>query len=129
MLFVAFFLWVHFLIHFLIVSLSYSDLVCNPAGPFGIILPRWFIVGVSLAIVVSIFSIVSKNLSLSFQWPWLLVLSGGLGNLLERIFFGCIMDYIHISSFPVFNMADMLLTLGVVVILLRWYIENRKRSE
>jgi len=129
MLFVAFFLWFHFLIRFWIVGSTYDGVFCNPVGPFGIILPQWFIIGGGFVIVVGIFLVVWKYLNLHLEWPWLFILSGGLGNLLERIFFGCIMDYIHISSFLVFNVADVLLAIGVVVILLRWYIKNRKRSE
>jgi len=119
MLFVAFFLWLHFWARFWVVYLSYSGILCNPVGPFGIILPEWFIVGVSFVIVGGIFLMVSKNLNLSFQWPWLLILSGGLGNLSERIFFGCITDYVHFLFFPVFNVADVLLTLGAAVLLWR----------
>lgn len=129
MLFVAFFLWLHFFVRFWIVGSTYDGVFCNPVGPFGVALPQWFIIGVSVVIVASIFSIVWKYVNLHFQWPWLLILSGGLGNLLERIFFGCIMDYIHISFFPVFNVSDILLTMGTIGFIVRWNRNGKKNQE
>ncbi len=50
------------------------------------------------------------------------VLSGGITmNLIERLQYGYVVDYIHIESlpnFPVFNVADILIVVGAVVLLL-----------
>jgi len=50
------------------------------------------------------------------------VLSGGITmNLIERLQYGYVIDYIHIESlptFPVFNVADILIVVGAVVLLL-----------
>jgi len=71
-----------------------------------------------LALVGIIFFFLKKK-DFDSQWPWILLFSGGLSNFLERIFFGCVLDYISIPFFPIFNVADVLLTLGVVVLLWR----------
>ena len=41
--------------------------------------------------------------------------SGALGNLIERIQFGYVIDYINLNfiNFPVFNMFDIMICLGV----------------
>lgn len=129
MLFVAFFLWLHFLVRLFIVSLDYDKIVCNAVGPFGIFLPQWFIVSVSVLIIMGVFLMMWKDFYVYFQWPWLFILAGGLSNLLERIFFGCIMDYIHISSFSVFNVSDILLTIGTIGLIVRWNRSDKKNQE
>lgn len=53
-----------------------------------------------------------------------LVLGGALGNLLDRIFRspgvlrGHVVDFISIGSFPVFNVADSALTVGIAVLMI-----------
>jgi signal peptidase II len=42
-----------------------------------------------------------------------LVIGGGLSNLIDRVRFGFVVDYLKVGSWPVFNLADVFLTLGV----------------
>ena len=46
-----------------------------------------------------------------------LVLAGAIGNLIDRILFGAVRDFIHLDfmSFPIFNVADILLTFGAII--------------
>jgi signal peptidase II len=64
-----------------------------------------------------------------------LILSGALGNLIDRIFRGYVVDYISFTLFnkemPIFNLADILITFGIIILL---YIvvkegKNDKKSE
>lgn len=55
----------------------------------------------------------------SYQLPFLLLFAGALGNLIDRIFLGFVVDYLSFWSFPIFNFADMCISAGVV--LLFWY--------
>jgi signal peptidase II len=52
------------------------------------------------------------------QAALLLVLGGGLGNLLDRVFRGYVIDFIHVHHWPVFNVADILLGVGIGLLLL-----------
>jgi signal peptidase II len=51
-----------------------------------------------------------------------LILSGAIGNLIDRAVFGFVIDFInlHYQDFywPVFNVADTAITLGVILLLL-----------
>ena len=47
-----------------------------------------------------------------------LQLGGAVGNLIDRLQHGYVTDFISVSSFPVFNVADTSITLGVVILLL-----------
>ncbi|MDR3559793.1 MAG: signal peptidase II [Candidatus Pacebacteria bacterium] len=47
----------------------------------------------------------------------LLVLSGAISNIVDRIFFGCVIDYINLRVWPVFNLADVYITIGGALII------------
>ena len=52
--------------------------------------------------------------------PLLLVLSGGIGNMIDRIGNGFVVDFIQFDffkSFPVFNVADCYVTIGGALVL------------
>ncbi len=44
------------------------------------------------------------------------ILAGGLGNLLDRVVDGVVTDYLRMRLFHTFNLADMFLTFGVIVL-------------
>ena len=50
------------------------------------------------------------SLSLSF------ILAGALGNLIDRVRFGYVVDFLDFRIWPVFNIADSAITLGVVLL-------------
>lgn len=123
-LFVVFFLCFHFLLR-LGMMISVPRAHCNPSGPFGIFFPKWILLILSLFVLLFLFSLFTKSDDALFRWSLVVLLAGGMGNFLERIFFGCILDYISLPFFPVFNGADILLTIGVIGILSQIYIQNK----
>jgi signal peptidase II len=46
----------------------------------------------------------------------LLALAGGIGNLLDRFARGYVIDFLHLRHWPVFNVADIVITLGVALL-------------
>lgn len=56
-------------------------------------------------------------------------LGGAIGNLIDRIRYGHVIDFISIGRFPVFNIADSCITVGVVVLLIGvWVQEKREKA-
>ena len=51
---------------------------------------------------------------------------GSLGNLLDRLTIGHVTDFISVGNFPVFNIADASITMGVGVMLLGLWLEERR---
>ncbi len=57
-----------------------------------------------------------------------LQLAGAAGNLIDRLLLGKVTDFISVGSFPVFNVADSSITIGVIVLLLGvWWKERQER--
>jgi signal peptidase II len=49
------------------------------------------------------------------QCAYALLVAGGLGNILDRANRGFVVDFIHLRSWPVFNVADIAITIGMVL--------------
>ncbi len=52
------------------------------------------------------------------QWGALLVTAGAVGNLYDRLTIGFVVDFLHLHHWPVFNVADMGVTIGGALIVL-----------
>ncbi len=105
----------------------------NTGAAFGFFQGGGLIFGI-LAIFVAIFIIYyfpqvpehekMMRLALALQ------LGGAIGNLIDRILFGPVTDFISVGSFPVFNIADSSITIGVGVLILGlWVSEQKAKAE
>ena len=56
------------------------------------------------------------------------VLGGTVGNLIDRCLKGAVIDFLDLQlfNFAIFNVADIFINIGVGLILLGWYLDNRK---
>ena len=67
----------------------------------------------------------SKNTHPWFSWSLILVISGATGNLIDRLYHGFVIDFISISPFPIFNLADIFISVGVIGYVFFDYIYNK----
>jgi signal peptidase II len=58
-----------------------------------------------------------------------LQLAGALGNFVDRVTIKYVTDFISIGNFPVFNVADACITVGVVVLLIYVWLQEKKEKE
>ena len=85
---------------------------------------RWVLVGLVTLVLLYLVKILikEKNLSSYESLALTLILCGGAGNLIDRIFIGHVVDFIHVFyqeySFYVFNFADSYITIGVMLYLI-----------
>ena len=97
------------------------QLTYNPGGAFGLLqgLPGFFLVATIL--VIGIILIWAHRLEdPRLIVPLGMVLGGGLGNLADRVFRdtgGRVIDFVDLHVWPVFNLADSSIVVGVLLIL------------
>jgi len=58
-----------------------------------------------------------------------LQLAGASGNLIDRLIMGKVTDFVSVGSFPVFNVADSSITIGVIVLLIGVWIKERQERK
>jgi signal peptidase II len=80
---------------------------------------RWvFIVVTALAIIVMpIFLYKYRNLHWMFGLSLSLIIGGAIGNMIDRVFLGYVVDFIQATfiDFPVFNVADICVVCGAIM--------------
>ena len=86
-------------------------------------LGRWILVFLVLLVCLYLFNVlISEKLRKYETFALLMILSGGLGNLIDRSLWGHVIDFIHLYyenySFYIFNLADTFITIGVIIYIL-----------
>ena len=110
------------------VSKFYLTTTCNPGMAFSLILPlgRFNIVLTFMVLLGALYLFVKQRARLSYA-ALVLILSGGVSNLIDRIMFGCVRDFIDFGFFVSFNIADSLISVGVITIVIL-EITGKKKS-
>lgn len=102
-----------------LLSLTYVE---NRGAAFGMLQNRrWFFVVFAVAMIAFfVYLIRYKNFNdKMFLIAATLIISGGIGNLIDRLFLGYVVDYIKLSFFsPVCNFADYCITFGTVILVI-----------
>mgnify|MGYP005838179613 CR=1 FL=1 len=93
--------------------------VRNPGTAFGILhgkSPALFLASIAIfAVLLLALWRWGKTGSRLFQAAMGLLIGGALGNIIDRIFLGEVVDFIDLRFWPVFNFADTAIVIGVVL--------------
>jgi signal peptidase II len=92
----------------------------NPGVAFSLPIPQWIILSITpgallLIILFCVHSYSAKQNTYAFAS--LLIFCGALSNYIDRVIFGVTIDYIRIAT-GVINIADVLITVGIIIFLL-----------
>ena len=84
---------------------------------------RYLLTGLGLVAALAIIYLLRRNAGkLLFCWALALILGGALGNVIDRVLYGKVIDFLlfhwNTWSFPAFNLADSAITLGAVLFVL-----------
>jgi len=105
------------------------DFVRNYGAAFNILSgSRLFLSFISIisTIVLSYFIFISENKIIN-KYGLSLILAGSIGNGIDRIFNGYVIDFIKIKfiDFPVFNIADLVINMGVIILIISYFRYKR----
>jgi len=102
----------------------------NATNPVG----RWMLVALTSAIAIGVAVWIGREKNRVDQMALGMVLGGALGNILDRVRHGYVVDYadLHFGAFRpflVFNVADAAISIGVVILLLRAFLTRKEQRE
>ena len=107
----------------------------NTGAAFGLFQGRAFTLGiVSIAILAVVLYLLlsGKVSSRSLIWGLSLILAGGVGNLIDRLARGFVIDYLDFSAlfgFPIFNLADCFVVVGTVIMMVHILFFDGKKPK
>ena len=112
-------------------------LIFNSGIAFGLLdnlgnLGSWLLYLLVSGIIIYFTYLTLKAESKTESLIMLLILSGGLGNVIDRTIYGYVVDFIHFNfngySFYVFNFADSLITVGAILYIWFFFIRNKDET-
>ena len=87
-----------------------------------------FLIG---AVITIIFLMIRKNTGMK-KYSLLMILGGAIGNFYDRVFFKAVPDFLdfHIGNFHwfIFNVSDIFITIGVILMIVLEFISNKKEK-
>jgi len=112
----------------LIKGVLHLTLIHNRGAAFGILRNQVpLFISVSILAVISVFLALRNNQYKKYSFysvSLAFILAGALGNLIDRLRLGYVVDFLDLRIWPVFNVADSAITIGAV--LLGWSILRAK---
>jgi signal peptidase II len=114
--------------------------VQNPGAVFGIslgtgLLNQVIFITVSVFAICIIIYLFLKNSHPLTEWGYTLILSGAVGNLIDRIAFGKVTDFLDfdfpdfiISRWYIFNIADSCIVIGVIILVIYYAFVEKSVS-
>ena len=108
----------------IIKNLLHITYITNTGSAFGLFKGlNWFFVLFSVIVIIAIFYYLKKIVKNEklLQFAVGLLLGGTIGNLIDRIAYGAVVDFIDFRVWPVFNIADSAVTISVILlVVLLW---------
>lgn len=125
----------------------------NPAGAMSIRLgpPAFYLTITALVVVFLTHTIITRDVAPMSRWALTLVLAGAVGNMIDRIRIGAVIDFVDLEFFdfslpaidwgpihvpgdlmtrwPVFNVADASVSVGICLLILATFIFEREHGD
>jgi signal peptidase II len=88
----------------------------------------WLVYLVTIAALTALLTFLLARPDRKLLWlPTGMLVGGALSNLADRVFHGSVIDFIQLPHWPAFNIADMSITFGVIILVL--VVEFGKRTD
>lgn len=95
---------------------------------------RWLLLAVTTVIVIAVAFLLIRGIVRHplGRWAGTAIIAGGLGNILDRLRLGYVVDMFHLQfmNYPVFNIADIFVVLGTIAaaVYYLWFYEKYDRK-
>lgn len=100
------------------------QLVHNYGAAYGILQnQRWLLIAIGFLVLGTIYKYRKDLVSSAWsQWGLTFLLIGSCGNIFDRVLRGYVVDFIYIYIFPVFNVADVCIDIGIGLFLIELFL-------
>jgi len=99
-------------------AVKYLEVSLNEGIAFGVKIGRFFIIALTGILILVLLRMILSEFNLR-KWPAKvisgMILGGAVGNLIDRIYLGQVIDFIRLPYWPTFNLADVFIVLGVIL--------------
>ncbi|MGE5329073.1 MAG: signal peptidase II [Deltaproteobacteria bacterium] len=105
--------------------------VQNRGAAFGIMQNSGWLFFITIPIILGalfVYILLNKNKKM-YQIPLILITSGAIGNYIDRVRFGYVIDFLDFKVWPVFNIADTAIVVGAVLFALIIIIEEKRQED
>lgn len=103
--------------------------VHNYGAAFGLFQKKWYlfiaVASISIMVIVYYSKFLAPN-NLWVQTALALLLAGALGNLIDRLKYRYVVDFIDVRFWPVFNIADIVINVGVGMLIVEMFWESHE---
>ena len=93
---------------------------------------RWILIGIELTIISFFVVWYRRSASVWEKRGILCVIAGACGNLLDRLFFGAVFDFLDLYwyrwHFPTFNVADIFISMGFLILMKESLCSGKNKS-
>ena len=83
---------------------------------------KWILISLSILIIIFLLSLIRNESTILSKLSISFIIGGALGNVLDRLTYGAVVDFISLHakgfSWYIFNIADMFIVLGVILLFL-----------
>ncbi|MBN1363711.1 MAG: signal peptidase II [Syntrophaceae bacterium] len=112
--------------------------VMNPGAAFGFLADTsetfryFFFIGITVLVILLIiyYMVKSKSENMFYVMSLTLIFSGAVGNLIDRVRFGAVIDFLDVyvgtAHWPAFNVADSAISIGAVLMIWGTIVKRRK---
>jgi len=101
----------------------------NQGAAFGLFQKKWYlfiaVASISITVIVYYSRFLAPN-NLWVQVALALLLAGALGNLIDRIKYRYVIDFLDFRFWPVFNIADIVINIGVGMLIVEMFWESHE---
>lgn len=108
----------------------------NAGAAFGILQGQLWLFVIATIVVVGVVTYYIQKYTKDQKWFGVslgLVLGGAIGNFIDRLLQGAVVDFIDVYifayNFPIFNVADSALVVGVIMLMIHVFLEEKKEKK
>ena len=105
---------------------------CNDGAAFSILKGKrvFFIIMTIIVVFFIVYYLLKNKVYWVEKYSLLLIISGAVGNLIDRIMYGYVIDFLDFNifgyDFPVFNIADSFITIGAIGLIISILFLNKE---